>query len=254
MTYLASVSSPYAEARLSDRICVSVYGRTVSELKRAVRSTLAFYPCHVELRLDYLFNFERSLHDVANLGTGPNRILTFRSRREGGVSRVSDFTRKLLLTRIISEISPGMIDVEINTLDEFHEVSDLLKDQRISRKTNLIASSHDFDKTEDSIKLENLVLNAVRRYSPSVVKIVRQANKFEDNFKILSLYRMSEKISPTRLIAFCSGPLGIFSRIVCVSYGSPFTFASLPRRATAQGQLDVKTMKILFDSWSVKQK
>jgi len=234
--------------RFSQCICVSVYGRTIPEINDSINKALAFAPGYLELRLDYLRNIQESLPSLSNLKLRQSDIVTFRAHGEGGRSRVSAKIRERIILQIISEMSPPIVDVEINTLSTLPKILDSLRTSS-SKNCALIASSHNFHETEKASDLRNLILDSSRRYSPSIIKIVRWAKEFNDNLAILSLYNLAEKIKPSRLVAFCAGPLGIFSRIACVSYGSPFTFASLPNRGTAPGQLDVRSTKVLLDSW-----
>ncbi len=253
MTDFSSTTNQMFVEKFSRRICVSVYGRDLPELRNNVALAQAFDPGYIELRLDYLSSVLQGLRQLKKLDYQSTEIFTFRSRREGGAGRVSDEILKQILLEIISEITPSMVDVELSTLEAFSEIPDFLG-RSGSRKTKLIASSHNFQKTEDLRVLEETVRAAVEQYHPAIVKVVRQANHFDDNLKMLSLYRLSEEIKPARLVAFCMGALGIFSRVACVSYGSPFTYASLPSRETASGQLDVQSMKVLLDSWELRQK
>ena len=235
----------------SNSICLSIYGRTISDLCESTSQALAFRTGYLELRLDYLHSAFRNLAELPKIEAPSNQILTFRSKDEGGVSKVSDRTRKRILLKMISNNPGALIDIEIDTLKSIPEILDSSKS---SLNARLIASSHNFTRTEEQSLLEDLVIASVKQFSPSIVKIVRQANDFGDNMRLLSLYKLAERISPTKLVAFCSGPLGIFSRIACVSFGSPFTFASLPGKKTAAGQLDVESMAVLLDSWETNQR
>jgi 3-dehydroquinate dehydratase-1 len=197
----------------------------------------------VELRLDYL----RDPLEVVKISrnfTG-NEILTFRSRSEGGVARISEENRIRILRNLIPLVRPPYIDIEFSALDFLPE---LAKDAELAG-SKLICSSHDFQSIESPTGLRNLVSRARRINNPYAVKIVRKASCFADNQRILSLYGLSGKISPSRLIAFCAGPLGVLSRISCVESGSPFTYVSLPGERTAPGQLDVSTMQSLLGKW-----
>lgn len=237
--------------RIKESICVSVYGRNISELNRNVERALSFSPGYVEVRLDYLRPVPEKEIQLSKVRRCRNEIFTLRSWNEGGVSNVSDHDRSRILSDIISEISTPFVDVEMRTLDSFPEITEKLD---TSRASNLIASSHDFNQSESTRQLEKLLFRCVERYSPSIVKIVRQAIDFDDNRKILSLYNISRQIKPTKLVAFCSGSLGVFSRIACVSLGSPFTFASLPNKCTAPGQLDIVSLKTILSSWGTNQR
>ncbi|HYB04397.1 MAG TPA: type I 3-dehydroquinate dehydratase [Nitrososphaerales archaeon] len=250
MVYFSPSTNQIFVEKFSRRICVSVYGRDLRELRNNVALAQSFDPGYIEFRLDYLTAALEKLRQLKQQNYPSTEIFTFRSRREGGTARVSEKVRKQILMEILSEIAPPLIDIEISTLNVFSEIVDSLH-RSASRKTKLIASSHNFQKTEDLQILEDIVKTAAKQYHPEVIKVVRQANHFEDNLKMLSLYRLAEEIKPTRLVAFCMGALGIFSRVACVSYGSPFTYASLPSRETASGQLDVKIIKTLLDSWEM---
>jgi 3-dehydroquinate dehydratase I len=253
MGYFSSATNQMLVEKFSRRICVSVYGGDLPELKNNISLAQSFGPGYIELRLDYLSSALQKLSLLKKLDYQSTDIFTFRSRREGGAARVSDEIRKQILLEIISEVAPSMIDVEISTLDAFSKIEDFLG-RSGSRKTKLIASTHNFQKTEELQVLERIVRAAAEQYHPEIIKVVRQANHFDDNLKMLSLYKLSEEIKPARLVAFCMGALGIFSRVACVSYGSPFTYASLPSRETASGQLDIQSMKTLLDSWEMKPK
>src|SRR5947208_6011343 len=61
-----------------------------------------------------------------------------------------------------------------------------------------------------------------------VLKIVVAAQSLRDNLRILDLLKKAQK--PT--VAFCSGDLGIPSRILCLKYGAPFTYASFNKERT----------------------
>ena len=235
----------------SDRICVSVYGRDFAQLSKNVSLAQSFGAGFVELRLDYLSSPLTVVTQLRNfIDHKTSWILTFRSPGECGVNRISEKLRKEILLKIISEVRPPFIDIELETLETFSEVQDALRSN--SGTTELIASSHDFRKTEDSRGLKDLITKTARRYNPSIIKIVRHAKDFKDNLTMLSLYRLVETKNPAKLVAFCMGPLGMYSRIACVSYGSPFTYAALPGQETASGQLDAQSMQILLNSWEVK--
>jgi 3-dehydroquinate dehydratase I len=242
-TYQALVGKP------STAVCVSIYGRNITELGRNYDLALSLDPGFIELRLDYL----RSVKDVEELKNFlqfPYTIFTFRAPSEGGVSQSTEIDRQLMLSKILSELSPPIVDLEIKTLSNSRNFDLFSKIQRPG--TKLIASTHDLLGFEGPRLLENLIVKTAQTYSPDFIKVVRPAKRFADNLKILSMYNLEEKISPTKLIAFCIGELGTFSRIACCGYGSPFTYASLPGRKTAPGQLDIKSMKTLLESWEIR--
>jgi 3-dehydroquinate dehydratase / shikimate dehydrogenase len=226
-------------------VCVSVYGSNLVSLIGKLKLARSYDPKLIELRLDYLGPIKPSeLQEIKRHLQG-NEIITFRKRAEGGVAKLDRNSFKNILLDIISVCGPPFVDIEISTLESFPILVDSLR----KSDSRLIASSHNFAETEQTSDLRRLVRIAANRYSPHSVKVVRKANEFNDNLRILSLYKIKDKINPSKLVAFCSGSLGLFSRISCVRFGSPFTYASLPDEATAPGQLDAGSMKTLLAGW-----
>ncbi|GIT29757.1 MAG: hypothetical protein Ct9H300mP1_18030 [Planctomycetaceae bacterium] len=61
---------------------------------------------------------------------------------------------------------------------------------------------------------------------PDIIKLVTMANNPQDSVRLLKLVASAE--IPT--IGFCMGELGLASRLLCVKYGSPFTYATFFQR------------------------
>ena len=80
----------------------------------------------------------------------------------------------------------------------------------------------------------------MRKFS-DMVKIVTVAKNVSDVSRLLSLYSIKSK---SKLIAFCMGEQGKFSRILCLHLGSSFTYVSLGK-AIAPGQFSVNEIKSL---------
>jgi len=242
-------SKAFSEAshkpKAASRICVSVFGRTISDLLAKIESARRSRPGFIELRLDYLDNPTPA--GIARLSKDlrGNEIFTFRSRQEGGVGNILEETRIELLRRVIIESAPPFIDLEIVTLRSNVEMVMEAK----SAGSRLIASSHNFRFIESPQELRNLLIDSHRLYSPYAIKIVRGARHFSDNQILLSLYGMVDSLAPTKLITFCTGPLGILSRLSCIQSGIPLTYASFPGEKTALGQLEVETLQSLIKNW-----
>jgi 3-dehydroquinate dehydratase I len=226
-------------------ICVSIYGLELLSLIEKLKLARLYKPTFIELRLDYLSPIKSSILKEIRGHFRGNEIMTFRSRAEGGVAKIDRNTHRNILLDIISICRPAFIDIEISTLESFPMIVESLS----NTNSRLIASSHNFTGTEETSDLVKLVKKSTDHYSPHFVKVVRKANEFSDNLRILSLYKLRDEIRPSKLIAFCSGSLGLFSRISCIEFGSPFTYASLPDERTAPGQLDAGSMKSLLADW-----
>jgi 3-dehydroquinate dehydratase-1 len=227
----------------ASKMCISVYGRSISDLNAKISEARRYNSAFIELRLDYLGD-PSQIVKISKRFLG-NEIFTFRSRAEGGVAKVSERERIEILRKILSLSRPPYVDIEISTLEA---EPDLAKESKLAG-SKLICSSHDFPPIESLNKLRSLVWRAHKRNDSYAIKVVRKARAFSDNRHILSLYSISEDISPSQLIAFCAGPFGILSRISCVQLGSPFTYVSLPDEKTAPGQLEVSKMQSLLSKW-----
>lgn len=227
--------------RRNSPVCLSIYARDPLELRKKLRLARTFHTEFIELRLDYLVDLDRSkLSEIKKLLCG-NEILTLRSTNEGGIRNVHESTRIELLEEVIYLVEPSYLDIEIETLRKNPKLLAELE----SRKSMLIASSHHFSKTPSISTLAGIIRGAPKTKSLYAVKVVCKAQRFQDNFRLLSLYASGSKFA-FRVIAFCMGEYGQFSRVACVDLGSPFTYVSLPLEATAPGQLDIRVMKTLL--------
>jgi len=111
--------------------------------------------------------------------------------------------------------------------------------------TLFIRSFHDFTGTPSKSDLADIV-EQCRHYGADVVKIVTTALAAEDAAVTLSLYDIEE--NPSKLIAFSMGEFGKQSRLDCLSFGAPYTYAALTEEeAAAPGQWPVaEMMKALY--------
>jgi len=211
-----------------------------------VRAARKYNPGFIEMRIDYLresLESKERRESISKLFDG-REILTLRSRAQGGKFSGEESLRVELIQDFVEECKPKFVDVELSSLVASKKLKSVLA--KASGTTRVIASRHFFNDTPAPSMLERIAGNA-----PDFVyatKIACKARNLGDNFKVLSLYdtQKPEKGKSKRLIAFCMGPLGVFSRIACVSLGSPLTYASLPNETIAPGQLDALTMNQLL--------
>ncbi len=223
------------------KICVSVLGRTIESLEAKVWQARRYNSDLIELRLDFV----RNLNTIKLVALGKilkgNEVLTVRSDREGGKNpTLSELERIELISHAISKLEPTYVDVEIQTLRKH---PDLIQEIN-SSNTKLIASYHDLKGTKNFAFLRKIILSSpLNNKSLYAVKIVRAAKTIQDNLEVLSLYSPFKKEGASKLIAFCTGRMGIPSRVLSLFLGSPYTYASLPGEPVASGQLDIQTMR-----------
>ena len=112
---------------------------------------------------------------------------------------------------------------------------------RLAREsgTTFIRSFHDFEGTPSLETLRDIV-SRCRRYGGGLVKIVTTARSEEDVRTVRDLYRDEEE---GRLVAFCMGARGRESRLQCLGWGAPYTYAAwVAGEEAADGQIPFAQM------------
>jgi len=226
---------------LAPRICVSIGPEDVKSIEKEANRAFQLGADYVEIRFDFLK--PDILPAALNAATGikDRTVYTLRPKSEGGMFAGSEENRVHWLYRL-AEQEPMLVDVELDTLKKNDELADFLE----GKKSPLLVSWHDFEKTPPSDYIADL-LSDMRTYS-NYVKIVTTAQSIEDSLRLLELYETAIGLSP---IFFAMGDAGVISRLLCNIVGNaPFTYASL-EKIIAPGQLTVQQMKKLYDKMRV---
>ena len=215
------------------KTCVSIGETNPKKLKTSLKKALEKSDI-AEVRFDYLKKSDIPivLEDIKkNLS---RCVCTLRPKSEGGLFIGKEEERKSIL-RLLAEYNPFLLDVEFNTIQKDKKLVRYLK----KTKCRILVSWHDFKKTPSDSQLKNK-FNKMKKFS-NMVKIVTVAKNVSDASRLLSLYSIRSEI---KIIAFCMGDPGKFSRILCLHLGSPFTYVSLGK-AIAPGQFSVDEIKSL---------
>jgi len=220
-----------------NKICTVINASTLQVLQSDVKKALAFGSDYVEIRFDYLheFDLDKIGHILSN--SLHRCVFTCRKQAEGG-KFIGTENERIKLLKKLSLQGPAFIDIELSTLKEKPETAKVLRVEN----TSLIVSWHDFSKTPSFNKLSEVYKEEV--LLGDFAKIVTFAKVFSDNAKILSLYKTANN---GKLISFCMGDRGIISRILCTTMGSPFTYAALDDNGTAPGQIPIKELRRIYD-------
>ena len=105
--------------------------------------------------------------------------------------------------------------------------------------TVFIRSYHNFEGT-DSVEALKAIVEKCFYHGADLVKVVTTAHSVEDVDRVMSLYESAD----ANLIAFCMGEAGRSSRIDCLKYGAPYTYAAISEdEAAAPGQMPMAEMK-----------
>lgn len=180
-----------------------------------------------ELRGDLCGFSTSQVEELASLN--PNLIITCRSNRAGGSK-----TEKEALELITAAIRHGAkyADIEIEASQDHLEY---IKAYAVANSCKLIISYHNFTGTPSLDELFQ-IRTLCERKGAAVVKIVTTAHTTEDAMRVLSLYNFHKDGHTVPLIAFAMGEAGRFTRLSCLSLGSPFTYCSIDGVETAPGQ------------------
>lgn len=226
---------------MAPKICVSIGPEDAKSIEKEADRAFQLGADYVEIRFDFL---KLDLLPAAlNAATGikDRTIYTLRPKSEGGMFAGSEENRLYWMYRLVEQ-EPMLVDVELDTLKKNDELADFLE----GKKSPLLVSWHDFEKTPPSDFIADL-LSEMRTYS-NYVKIVTTAQSIEDSLRLLELYETAIGLSP---IFFAMGDAGVISRVLCNIIGNaPFTYASL-EKIVAPGQLTVQQMKKLYSKMRV---
>ena len=157
-----------------------------------------------------------------------------------------------LLVRAI-EAGARYVDVE---MEAQKQMSKRVRNAAHENGTVFIRSYHDFNGT-DSLEALKALVEKCCYHGADVVKLVTTAHTEEDAARVMSLYSWVAdehahareagesvgKLADGGLIAFCMGEAGRHSRLDCLKYGSPYTYAAFTaEEAAAPGQWPMEEM------------
>ena len=228
---------------MAPKICVSIGPEDAKSIEKEAERAFQLGADYVEIRFDFLKLDLLPAALNAAKGIKDRTIYTLRPKSEGGMFAGSEENRLYWLYRLVEQ-EPMLVDVELDTLKKNDELADFLE----GKKSPLLVSWHDFEKTPPSDYIADL-LSEMRTYS-NYVKIVTTAHSIEDSLRLLELYETAIGLTP---IFFAMGDAGVISRLLCNIIGNaPFTYASL-EKIIAPGQLTVQQMKNLYDKMRISK-
>ncbi|MFO0867660.1 MAG: shikimate dehydrogenase [Pirellulales bacterium] len=213
-------------------ICVSIgrgrHRQMVAEYKHLSEQGVGM----VEMRVDWILrpvNLKRLLGERAC-----PIVFTCRREADGGKWTKPESERQILLR---SAIVAGVdyVDLEEDVASAIPRYG----------KTKRIISYHNFRETPENLKEIHQRLAAL---DADVVKLATMAHSQYDNLRMMRLVK--EATIPT--VGLCMGEVGMPSRVLCLRFGSPFTFATFHAdRALAPGQLAFKDMRDLYRAQTI---
>ena len=246
------------------KICVAIPIRSedINLNKKIIETSLDNCPDLIELRFDYIndaefitLSFLKELMSI--IPPKIPKIFTFRRKQEGGQYNLNT-NERLDVLRLLIEVKPDYLDLEINSESE---VLKSLIDLAYDNKVKLIFSYHDFEKSityEETAeildrfneKLKRELIIDLYKINGSIFKIISTAQVFDDNVKVLNICKKLSR-QDKKFVCFAMGEVGILSRILCVKFGSLWTYGSLDEK-TAPGQIKIEKIReihqLLFEN------
>jgi 3-dehydroquinate dehydratase/shikimate dehydrogenase len=196
-------------------------------------------PVGYELRLDYLQDFsqlELQIHQMLSRLHFPQTIATCRLASAGGMLQGTLADQGAILAAAV-RAGCQWVDVEIESVHKGGAA--LFRDLRPAR---IIVSYHDFQKTPPLAS----IYRRLARLPVQMVKIATQARYLRDGLQLRRLLQAYGRRTP-RLVALAMGPSGIPSRVLSLSWGSAFTYASpLNQPPAAAGQIPAEVMRSIY--------
>lgn len=217
-------------------ICISIAARNTDEaIQKMIRAKPL--PDLIEIRLDLMEEFD--LKEI--IGSAPRPILvTYRSKKEGG-SGTAGYGTRVQYLRDAVEAGADYVDLEFSIPLEHRQM--IIQDRG---SCQIVLSAHLLNRTPSSENLERL-FRKMAATGLDIIKIVTWAKEWEDNFRVLKLISRAHSLN-TKITAFCMGPLGRISRILCPLMGGHMTFASLEKgEESASGQISAFDMKKILE-------
>ncbi|MBE6224506.1 MAG: 3-phosphoshikimate 1-carboxyvinyltransferase [Bacteroidales bacterium] len=224
-------------------ICVSVQEKDFTKCREILKSSPM-----VELRGDLCGFTAAQTAELVQMH--PNLLYTH---------RIAGSSLETAYSCMVEAIKKGAkyIDIEIEAPVDYLEQ---IKSYARVNGCTLIISYHNFEGTQSLQELQT-IYDICRRKGADIVKIVTTAHNISDASRVMQLYRYCKKDSElvvsnymergeesgslsnsfgeeqARLLAFCMGKAGKFTRHLCLALGAPYTYTALDdASATAPGQ------------------
>ena len=194
----------------------------------------------LELRLDACPGF--SLAELAGMRFPLPVIFTLRAASEGGLSRMDEAERLLLLEQLAG-LEPEYLDVE-----SFVPTAFVAKLQERYPGLSCILSRHDFAKTPEDLDAVLAEMFAGRRVDgvsgKNIYKIACLAQNGLDSLRMLAFCKRA-KSRGVHVVGICMGPDGESTRILApvVHYG--LCYCPIEERS-APGQIDSETLRSVY--------
>lgn len=234
-------------------ICVPIVGDTVKQMIQNVKEAVGQEADILEIRIDCLDKRDKQTLDdliskIRELSDIPI-IFTNRPKEEGGFKPQKEEER---IQTFIDAATIGGIDIMDIELSTQPKMRDLVVTLAKRRGVYVIISYHNFEFTPN----KETLLDIVREEKKAGADIVKFMTKPKTHLDVITqlqaLFEARTNVVRCPIISSAIGTLGSYSRIVSLFLGSDLTFASLPGRQSAPGQLTVQEVKAMLKIFNLR--
>lgn len=232
------------------KICVPVMGENIEILCQETEAAKKAGADLVEWRADFFDKIfqpdavKEVLDSLGNILGSIPLIFTVRTKEEGGNLEISVNDYIEILKQAADSKKADLIDVEF-----FKETEKMtaLTEELHKKQSLVIASSHDFSKTDKKEVLKERFLQ-MNGSGADILKMAVMPKEFEDVAAIMQVTsEVSETCTDKPLISMAMGTLGSISRIAGENFGSSVTFGCLGK-ASAPGQFPIEELRIMMEA------
>lgn len=243
--------------RIKIMICTTIQNRTLEQIYQALEqcemAEIRLDRCPLSAReIDELFTSDIPLVAtcrISEVAAGEPSLQDHSMSPQSREIKAMQISERRLVGAI--EAGARYVDVEIEAQKQ---MSKRVRQAAHENGTVFIRSYHDFQGT-DSLEALKAIVEKCVYHGADMVKIVTTARSAGDAQKIAALYQWCQEekkagndrigsLADGGLIAFCMGAEGRSSRLDCLKYGAPYTYAALnEEEVAAPGQWPLSQMR-----------
>ena len=196
----------------------------------------------IEWRADFFMGLkekDKVIHMAEKLSKrldGRPLLFTIRTDKEGGEVSLTEQEYETICLWAAESKAVDLVDVEVFSgnrsalIDKLHETG-----------VRVVASSHDFAKTESKEALVQRFLS-MEKTGADILKIAVMPQSFSDTITLMDATLLASAHTEKPLISMSMGSTGMVSRIAGESFGSAVTFGTVGE-ASAPGQLPIEELR-----------
>ncbi len=230
-------------------ICVPLVGKTLDDLKVSARTLATAGADLIEWRVDHFTQVKNAeqvqsaLAEIRALLADIPLLFTFRSKREGGETEISDEAYFELNRQAAVSGLVDLIDIELfNDEAQIRAVIDAAH----AAGVKVIMSNHDFHKTPAQ---EDIIyrLRRMQDLGADLPKMAVMPQTPKDVLTLLSAtLEMKEKYATRPIITMSMAKMGGVSRVTGRLFGSAMTFGTVGQ-ASAPGQIAIAELREMMN-------